>query len=135
MPKTWNPGDSKKFARQLTLGKSYYIVYKIAQKLAPYEDAKLYSEFVFTKTLPFTGNPCTEFGYSAATLCRLYGPVYEQPPRGVRNIADAPPQVAGPLLKGLDEAFLDEAELRGLEKQVADSSDPRTRRRLGSWRV
>jgi hypothetical protein len=134
MAKAWQPANSQQFARQLTLGKSYYVVLNVARNLAPYEDSRLYSEITFTKRLPFTGNPCTATGYSAETLCRQFGPVYEQPPRGVRNVAGAGPQVAAALPEGY-EAVLDEAEIRGLEKQVADGSNPRNRRRLGGWRV
>lgn len=134
MPKTWQPHQAKQFARQLKLGQSYYVVMKIARNLAPYEDAQLYSEYIFTKHLPLTGSPCTAGGYSAVTLCQTYGPVYDTPPRGMRNVAGPGPQVAGPL-GGNYEGVLDEDELRGLEKHVAGSSDPKKRDRLGGWRV
>lgn len=134
MPKTWTPGEAKKFARQLQLGKPYYVVMNVARNIAPYEDPKLASTYVFTSRLPFTGTPCTDSGYSAETLCRQFGPVYDTPPRGIRNIADPAPQVAGPLPQGY-ENVLDEAELRGLEKQVRDGSNPRTRRPAGSWHI
>lgn len=134
MPKTWKPDDSKRFARDVKLGKPYYVVMKVARNIAPYEDPYLASTYVFTSRLPLTGSPCTESGYSAVDLCRLYGPVYDAPPAGIRNIAAPAPQVAGPLPKGY-EAVLDEAEIRGLAKQVRDGSDPNKRRRLGGWRV
>lgn len=125
--KIWNRGDAKKFARQAQLGKGYYIVYKIATNLAPYEDSKLYSEIVFTDRRPFTGTPSAG-SMDAVTLCQNFGPVYETPPRGMRNIADAAPQVGAPL--GNDySAYLDEAEIRGLGKRVRDAGDPRMRRR------
>ncbi|MFD4547255.1 hypothetical protein [Streptomyces sp. NPDC058466] len=125
--KTWNCGEAKKFARQVQLGKSYYYVYKIATNLAPYEDSKLYSEIVFTSRRPFTGTPSAG-SMDAVSLCQNHGPVYENPPRGMRNIADPAPQVGAPL--GNDyTAHLDEAEIRGLGKRVRDASDPRTRRR------
>ncbi|MFJ9740839.1 hypothetical protein [Streptomyces sp. NPDC101166] len=127
MPKIWKPGDSKRFARQLQLGKPYYAVMKVARNIAPYEDPYLYTEVVFTRRLPITGTPCTDGDYSAETWCRLYGPVTDTRPRNVRNVADRAPQVAGPLPKGY-EAVLDEAELRGLEKRVRDGSDPKKRR-------
>lgn len=134
MAKVWKRGDEKRFARELKIGRTYYTVAKVARNIAPYEDPYLAFSYVFTGRLPFTGSPCTESGYSAVDLCRLYGPVYEEAPRGIRNVADPAPQVADPLPKGYT-AVLDEAEVRGLEKQVRDSSDPKTRRRLGSWRV
>lgn len=124
--RVWQPGESKKFARQAKIGKPYYIVYNIATNLARYEDPQLYSEFVFTSRLPFTGNACTEYGSSAETICRQNGPIYEEPPAGIRNIGDLPPQVAGPLPKNY-RGILDEAEIRGLEKRVADMPDPKKR--------
>lgn len=133
MPKVWKPGDAKKFARQVELGKPYYIAYSVATNLAPYEDSRLYSEIVFTKRSPITGNPMSG-SISAAGLCQRFGPVYDQPPAGLRSVASPGPQVAGPLPAGY-EGVLDEAELRGLEKQVRDGNDPRNRRRLGGWGV
>ncbi|MEU9218866.1 hypothetical protein AB0D47_20220 [Streptomyces sp. NPDC048376] len=135
MPKQWSAGQAKRFARELKLGQSYYVVYDIARNMAPYEDAQLYGEYVFTDRLPFTGSPCTESGYSAVTLCQNRGPVFDAPPRGMRNIADPSPQVAGPLGSNDYEGLLDEDELRALEKQSRQASNPRTRRRLGGWRV
>lgn len=133
MAKTWQPGDEKRFVRDIQLGKPYYIVYKIAQNLAPYEDAELYSEIRFTSRLPFTGTPCTEYGSDAATILRGHGPIHDTPPRRMRNIADVAAGVGAPL--GDDyEGVLDEAEIRGLMKRVADGSDPTKRRRLGSGR-
>ena len=131
--RVWQPRDSAKFARQARLNKPYYVVLNTARRVAPYEDAQLYSEYVFTKHLPFTGSACTSSGYSAADICRLYGPVCEERPARLRNVAAPAPQVAGPLPEGY-EGVLDEAEIRGLEKQVADSSDPKKRRRLGPGR-
>lgn len=127
MPKAWKPNEAKKFCRELKLGQSYYVVYKMATNIAPYEDSKTYSEFVFTDRLWPTGNPCTDGGYSAHTLCQTFGPVYDTPPRNMRNIGDPPPQVAGPLGHGEYSGILDEAEIRGLDKRVRSGSDPHTR--------
>ncbi|MEU3613480.1 hypothetical protein ABZ725_14350 [Streptomyces sp. NPDC006872] len=134
MPKTWGRGDAKRFARQLELGRTYWIVMNVARNIAPYEDAQLCSAYVFTKRLPFTGTPCTDGDYSAETLCQNFGPVYDEKPRGIRDIADAAPQVAGPLPAGY-EAILDHAEIRGMEKLASDGSNPRKRRLIGTWRV
>lgn len=127
MSKVWQPSDAKKFARQVEFGKTYYFVYNVANNLAPYEDQHLYSEAVFTRRAPLTGNPMTDGGTSAEGLCLRYGPIYDAPPQGIRNVAAPAPQVAGPLPAGY-KGVLDEAELRGLEKQVAQSSDPKKRR-------
>lgn len=129
MPKTWQPHQSKQFARQMKLNTPYYVVLKVARNLAPYEDSKLYSEYVFTGRRPLTGTPyCGSM--DAESLCRLYGPVYEQPPAGIRNVAGPGPQVDAPL--GDDHsAYLDEAEIRAMEKYAAQGGDPRARRIRG----
>jgi hypothetical protein len=127
VPKTWKPAEAKKFARELKLGQPYYVVYKMATNIAPYEDPETYSEFVFTGRLSLTGSPCTDGGYSAVTLCQTFGPVYDTPPRGMRNIAGPAPQVGAPLGSNDYRGYLDEAELRGLEKHVKNGSDPHTR--------
>jgi len=127
MPKSWSPSEAKKFAKQVEFGRTYYFVYKVANNLAPYEDQHLYSEAVFTRRAPLTGNPMTDGGTSAEGLCLRYGPIYDAPPRGMRNVAAPAPQVAGPVPNGY-KGVLDEAELRGLEKQVAQGSDPKKRR-------
>jgi hypothetical protein len=133
MPKTWSPGDAKKFARQVQLGKTYYTVNSHARNLGSYEDSHTYSEHVFDGRRPFTNTPCSG-SVDAVTLCQRFGPVYEQPPAGMRNLSGPAPQVAGPLGDNY-EGVLDEAELRGLEKHAAQGSDPRKRRPLGSWRI
>ncbi|BBC30020.1 hypothetical protein SGFS_013140 [Streptomyces graminofaciens] len=135
MSKCWQPNEAKKFARQAQIGKSYYVLYEMATNLAPYEDSQLYSEITFTQRRPFTGTPCTNGSMDAVQLCQNWGPVYEQPPAGVRNVATPPRQVAGPLGSNDYEGVLDEAELRGLEKRANQGSDPRKRRPLGTWRV
>jgi hypothetical protein len=130
MPKTWSPGDAKRFARQAQLGKTYYTVNSHARNLGPYEDTHTYSEHVFTARRPFTNTPCSG-SVDAVTLCQNFGPVYEQPPAGLRNMAGPAPQVAGPLPHGY-EGVLDEAEIRGLEKRNRDAAARRDRGRR-SW--
>lgn len=132
MSKVWQPNEAKKFAKQAKRGKTYFVVHNMATNLAPYEDAQTYSEVRFTRNLPLTGNLATEGGTSAIRMCQVYGPVYEEPPTGangrpLRKLAGPAPQVSGPLPNGY-EGVLDEAELRGLEKQVAQGSDPKKRR-------
>ncbi|MYR84069.1 hypothetical protein GTY41_03700 [Streptomyces sp. SID685] len=128
MGKTWKPQDSKRFGREAQLGKTYYYIVNLSSRAGAWEDKQLYHEIVFDGHAPFTGHK-TANGYSAETLCRQYGPIYEDQPRGIRHAGTPAPQVAGPLSQGY-EGVLDHAEIRGLEKQVADSSDPRTRRRF-----
>ncbi|WP_405747774.1 hypothetical protein [Streptomyces canus] len=127
MPKAWKPSDAKRFCRELKLGQTYYYVNTHDTKRNPYEDSKTYSEVVFTDRLWPTNNPCTDGGYSAHTLCQNFGPMYDAPPRGLRNLDGPSPQVAGPLGHGEYRGYLDDAELRGLEKHVKNGSDPHTR--------
>lgn len=134
MPKTWSPNQAKKFAKEAQLGKTYYTVNAHARNLGAYEDTHTYSEHRFTARRPFTGTPCTDGSTDAVTLCQRFGPVYEQPPRGLRNLADPAPQVAGPLPHGY-EGVLDEDELRGLEKLQRGSIHPRLRRDLNARRA
>jgi hypothetical protein len=126
--RTWEP--TKKGARDLdrwlSKGKTVYTLRNVARNIAPYEDSQLYSAHTFTWRSPVTGHWMTGH-LSAAGLLAQEGTVYEQPPKGVRNIASPAPQVAGPLPKGYT-APLDEAEIRGLEKRVADMPDPKKRR-------
>jgi hypothetical protein len=127
MPRSWQPSQAKQFAKQVELGRPYYVVYDMATNLAPYEDSKTYSEYIFDSRSRITGHPMTGH-MSAVAFCQNYGPVYDAPPRGLRNIADEPRQVGAPL--GNDyRGYLDEVEIRGLEKHVRNSSDPHTRRR------
>ena len=126
MPRTWQPHQSKQFARQLELGRPYYYVNTHDTKHNPYEDRHTYGEIVFTGHLPFTNNPCTEHGQSAATFCLNFGPMHEAPPRGMRNLDGPAPQVAGPVPEGYS-AKLDSAEILALQSSVARGSDPHTR--------
>ncbi|HEY9375233.1 hypothetical protein [Streptomyces sp.] len=128
MPKTWQPNKAKQFSNQVQLGRPYYVVYKIAQNMAPYEDSHLYSEIIFDRHAPITGTPMSG-SLSAVALCQRFGPVHEEPPTGLRNIAGPGPQVGAPLGSNDYRGYLDEAELRGLEKHVRNGSDPTTRRR------
>jgi hypothetical protein len=134
MPKSWSPRDAKKFAREARLNTTYYTINEHATNLGSYEDKRTYSAHTFTRHAPITRNPMTDGGTSAEGLCLRYGPVYDTPPTGLRNLAGPAPQVAGPL-GGNYEGVLDEAELRGLEKQIHNGSDPKKRRSLGGWRA
>ncbi|MFF7329683.1 hypothetical protein [Streptomyces sp. NPDC008150] len=134
--RTWEP--TKKGAKQLNAalreGMTVYTVRNVTRALAPYEDPQLYSAHTFDWCSPVTGHWMAGH-LSAAGLLGQEGTVYENPPRGMRDIATPGPQVAGPLGNGDYEGVLDEAELRGLEKQAAQGSNPRARRRPGGWRV
>lgn len=130
MPKIWknNRRDIADLKRRLRKGDTVYTVRKVSRSVAPYEDSKLYAEHVFDWRSPVTGNLMTSH-MSIEGLLAQEGEIHEQPPRGMRNIADPAPQVAGPLGSNDYSAYLDEVELRGLGKRVRDGSDPHTRRR------
>lgn len=126
MAKTWNAGDSKRFAREAKLGTPYYYVNNLSERAGAFEDRQTYSTIVFDSRQAFTGIP-TAGGYGAEALCRLFGPIYDQPPAGMRNAADAPPQVAGPLgkfRKAGEKGRVDEAEAKALEELLRVRNDP-----------
>lgn len=119
--------DAKKAGRDLRKGDRIYITHDVAQNLAPYEDAQLCSEYTVTGTHPLLGGAMVG-GQSVEGLCLRFGPLHTSPPKGMRNVATPGPQVGSPLGYDDYEGFLDEAELRGLEKQVAQGRAPKTRR-------
>ncbi|MFE4857345.1 hypothetical protein [Streptomyces sp. NPDC056670] len=119
--------DAKKAGRELKRGDRFYITQSVARNLAPYEDSKLYSEYTVTGTHPLLGGAMVG-GQSVEGIVLRDGPITTSPPKGMRNVATPGPQVSGPLGNDDYEGFLDEAELRGLEKHVVQASDPRKRR-------
>ncbi|MCX5598410.1 hypothetical protein OOK29_09695 [Streptomyces phaeochromogenes] len=124
--KTWSPGNAKKFAKDAKLGKPYYYINDHARNLGGYEDAHTYSEIVFDYRRPFTGTPASG-SMDAVQLCQNFGPVYDSPPKGLRNLDGPAPQVGSPL--GDDyHGILDEVEIRGLGKRVGDTVKPHGRR-------
>jgi hypothetical protein len=127
MPKTWQPHQEKKFVRELKIGQSYYVIRDLETRGARFEDAQRYEEHIFTERSRLTGTPRTDGGMTATELCRNWGPVYDTPPRNMRRSGEPGPQVGAPLGHNY-EAYLDEAELRGLGKRLRDAPDPRTRR-------
>lgn len=119
---------SRQASRDLKKGDMVYVIMDVAQNIAPYEDAQLYSAYQVTGQHPLLGGAMIG-GYSVAQLVIRYGPLYTAPPKNIRNIAGPGPQVAGNP-HGY-EGFLDDAEIRGLEKQVADNEADRKRK--SSW--
>ncbi|MEU0783510.1 hypothetical protein ABZ341_18290 [Streptomyces sp. NPDC006173] len=135
MPKIWtnSPRDIRDLKRHLREGDTVYTVRSISRHVARYEeDNEVYAAHTFTWRSPITGNLMTEH-MSIEGLLAQENKVHEQPPAGMRNIADPAPQVGAPLGRN-HEAYLDAAEIRGMGKLAAQTSDPRTRRRPGSWR-
>jgi hypothetical protein len=126
--RTWKPTkrDAKDLNRWLSKGKTVYTINRMATNLGRYEDSHTYSAHTFDRQSRISGEWMTGH-LSVSGLLGQCGTVHEKPPAGVRDIATPGRQVAGPLPRGY-RGVLDEAELRGLEKRVADGSDPKKRR-------
>lgn len=133
--KVWQPSDWKKFAKHAEMGRPYYTVSQIATNLSPWEDPEMWVRYVFTDRLPFTGSKATAGGTPAGEVCRNHGPVYEEVPANMRRLGSPGPQVAGPLGSNDYQGVIDEEEIRGLEKQARQGSNPRTRGPINRWRV
>ncbi|UPZ27669.1 hypothetical protein MUK60_07455 [Streptomyces sp. LRE541] len=126
--KTWEPTrrGARDLEQHIRKGTVVYTVADIATDLAPYEDPQLYTTHEFTHRSPITNKWMTGHLTAQALLAQA-GTVYERPPARMRGMHEPAPQVAGPL--GNDYlAYLDEPELRGLDKRARDTSDPRMRR-------
>ncbi|WP_030757328.1 hypothetical protein [Streptomyces sp. NRRL F-5135] len=126
--------DAKRADRDVRKGQKLYVIREVSRHVAPYEDKHLYDEYTVSHRHPLMPGWMISGSLSVEGLVLRSGPVYTEKPTGLRGVHQPAPQVAGPLPHGY-EAPLDEVEIRGLEKQVADGSNPRTRRRFGSWRV
>jgi hypothetical protein len=126
--RTWEPTKKgiKDLNRWLRKGKTVYTINTMATNLGRYEDSHTYSAHTFDRRSSITNEWMTGH-LSVSGLLGQCGTVYEQPPTGMRDLATPGRQVAGPLPKGY-VGHLDETELRGLEKQVADMPDPKKRR-------
>jgi hypothetical protein len=126
--RSWEPTKrgAKDLNRWLSKGKTVYTINNMATNLGRYEDSHTYSAHTFDRQSNVTGEWMTGH-LSASGLLGQSGAVYEKPPAGIRDIAKPGRQVAGPLPRGY-RGVLDEAEIRGLEKQVANGSDPKKRR-------
>jgi len=126
--RSWEPTKrgAKDLNRHIRKGTTVYTINRMATNLGRYEDSHTYSAHTFDHQSRISGEWMTGH-LSVSGLLAQCGTVHEKPPAGLRDIATPGRQVAGPLPRGY-RAPLDEAELRGLEKQVAQSSDPKKRR-------
>ena len=88
--------DARKAAKAARAGMKLYVLRDVAQNIAPYEDAQLYSEYTVTHRQAITGAWMISGSLSVEGLVLRDGPVYTSPPRGVRNVATPGPQYAGP---------------------------------------
>ncbi|SHL74765.1 hypothetical protein [Streptomyces yunnanensis] len=67
---------AKKFAREVELGKTYYI---IMTSTNPWGDEPVWTSYVFDHRQVFTGGAMSG-SMSAEGLCLNYGPVYDEKP-------------------------------------------------------
>lgn len=76
---------AKKFAREVEIGKTYYIIQTTAN---PWGDELVWSAYVFDHRQVFTGAAMSG-SMSAQGLCLNYGPVYDaKPGRHIRPICE-----------------------------------------------
>ncbi|MBI0296290.1 hypothetical protein JBE04_17925 [Streptomyces sp. PRKS01-29] len=113
-------------------GTTLYVIEEVSRRVAPYEDSKLCARYEVTHHNGVLGGAMIG-SKSVEQLLAEHGTVYTSQPSGVRGIWEPSPQVAGPL--GNDtERYLDETEIRGMEKQVRDANDDRRKaKRRGRW--
>ncbi|MFJ5973535.1 hypothetical protein [Streptomyces sp. NPDC093060] len=117
---------AKELNRVAHKGMTIYTINDMATNLASFEDAQTYNAHTIDGRSSLTGE--WKIGHlSISGYLAQYGTAYEQPPAGMRDIATPGRQYGSPLGLGY-RGVLDEAEIRGLEKQVAQSSDPKKRR-------
>ncbi|MFE9003117.1 hypothetical protein ACFYOY_13390 [Streptomyces sp. NPDC007875] len=127
-----NRRDMKAIQR-VPKGTALYVIEKIDTRGARrYEDPKLCARYIVTHHNGILGGAMIG-SKSVEQLLAEHGTVYTSQPDGVRGYWEPSPQVAGPL--GDDtERYLDETEIRGLEKQVRDANDERRKtKRHGRW--
>lgn len=72
----WTPGQAKRFAAQVELGKEYYT---IEPSTNPWGDEPLWKSWVFDHLQPITGTPMCS-GVSAVGACQRFGPMYDEKP-------------------------------------------------------
>lgn len=97
----WAPGDAKRFARQVKLGKTYYTIETVA---GPLGDELMWRPWVFDKRQAFTGAAMCG-AVSAEGVCLRNGPVYDSQPTHVL-----------PLFEQGDEVYVTPADLIAMRK-------------------
>lgn len=79
----WTPGDAKRFAKQVELGKTYYT---IETTVNPWGDELVWRPWVFDHRQVITGTPMSG-AVSAVGACQRYGPMYDvRPGRHIRPL-------------------------------------------------
>lgn len=87
---------AKKAAKDARKGMKLYVIKKVSDRVAPYEDPYLYSEYTVTHRQAFTGAWMISGSLSVEGLVLRDGPVYTSRPAGLRGIHEPAPQVTGP---------------------------------------
>lgn len=72
----WTPGQAKKFAKQVELGRRYYT---IETTVNPWGEEPVWRPWVFDHRQVITGYPMSG-AVSAVGACQRYGPMYDAPP-------------------------------------------------------
>ncbi|WP_457493402.1 hypothetical protein [Streptomyces sp. P5_D11] len=130
--------DLKTLRKMLRIGDTVYAAVRINTRMSPWEDPQLYVERTITGRDWITGDWEVDRILTLAGMIHE-GPVYTQPPAGMRNLATPGPQVAGPFPAGREfDRDLDENELAYLEGRVgaANKRDKKVGRGLSgksSW--
>lgn len=125
----WNrtKRDARELGRTARVGDVFYTIAQVSHEVAPYEDARLYSEHVVAFMHPFSVTPAMISGsQSVESLVLNFGPVYTERPKNIRNVATPAPQVSGPMA-GDEDRKLSRADIRRSEEHVRASGAKRHR--------
>ncbi|MGW4075983.1 hypothetical protein ACWELB_21140 [Streptomyces asiaticus] len=118
-----------KAIQSIPKGTTLYVIEKVSRRVAPYEDSKLCARYEVTHHNGVLGGAMCG-SKSVEQLLAEHGTVYTSQPKGVRGTWEPSPQVAGPL--GDDtKRYLDETELRGMDKLAAEARDRRRKGKSG----
>ncbi|MGQ4513668.1 hypothetical protein [Streptomyces sp. DW26H14] len=113
--------DAKRLAREVKPGQKLYTICELKTNLPI--DKRLYSEWT-VRDGGFWAGPIVGMTTTVEQLVLREGPVYTEPPRGMRNIADPLPQLAEPIAGGRDGwRHFSRAEIASLEKEVQRASE------------
>ncbi|KIZ16860.1 hypothetical protein [Streptomyces natalensis] len=85
----WEPGDYKKFGRQVVPGKTYYTIHTTVN---PWGEEPVWDSHVFDKRSPITGSWMSGAN-SAQGVCLRYGPMYDTKPTHVRAMFEQDDEV------------------------------------------
>lgn len=119
------PRDAKKLARSVRIGDKLYTInnHRITH---PGAEAQTYSEHVVCKKSGITGNLMVSDTVSVDRLVTAFGPVYDRPPRGMRNLAEQRRNVCEPIVGGSEDTrYLSGSEIDGMEKDVRRAREER----------